>query len=68
VGAGGQAGADGVALAVAEHSQQVVVLLDGEGAAAALPDVAAAVVLRVVSLLLGNRVSTEEQPHLRDKR
>jgi hypothetical protein len=44
-----QMGAERVALDVAQHREQVLVLLDGEGAEAALLDVAAGVVVLVVA-------------------
>jgi hypothetical protein len=55
VGPGGNAPA---ALDVAQHGQEVIVLLGGEGAEAALGDVAAAVVVLVVAADVGG-----QQPH-----
>ena len=46
-----------MAFAVAEYAQQVFVLLDGEGAKAALVDMAAAVIVLVVAADVGG-----EQP------
>ena len=48
-----QLGPDRVALDIAQHRQQVLVLLDREGLEPALPDVAAAVVVLVVTAHVG---------------
>src|SRR6202011_970907 len=53
-----QAGADGIALDVAEDGQQVVVLLDRKATKSSLPDVAAGVIVLVVAADMGG-----EQPH-----
>jgi hypothetical protein len=59
-----QAGTHGVALEVAEHGQQMLVLLDREGAVAALPDMAARMEMLMVRPLIriGSMVFSSAPP------